>query len=95
MKFVWDDKKNKINIRKHGIDFSDTTEMFNHPMVIKLDECRDYGEDRWIGIGLLKHIIAVIVYTEQKVGNQDVIRIISARKATTYECNRYEKEIRY
>ena len=82
MKFEWDDKKNNENIQKHGIDFRDVVEMFNHPMLAQLDRRRDYGEDRWIGIGLLNNIVAVIVYLEWE--DEETIRIISARKATRH-----------
>jgi len=61
MPFVWDEKKNRDNIRKHGIDFRDVSDLFNHPMLIRLDTRQDYGEDRWIGIGRLKSIVAVVV----------------------------------
>jgi uncharacterized DUF497 family protein len=37
MKFVWDPKKNRENIRKHGIDFRDATELFNHPMLVRYE----------------------------------------------------------
>jgi uncharacterized protein len=61
MQFEWDDKKNELNIQRHGIDFADVVEMFNHPMLIALDTRQNYGEDRWIGIGLLHEIVAVVV----------------------------------
>ncbi len=64
MKFEWDSHKNEINIRKHGIDFRDVIELFEHPMLIQLDTRQDYGEDRWIGIGWMKNIVAVAVYIE-------------------------------
>ena len=90
MKYVWDDSKNKINIQKHGIDFIDVPSMFQHPMVTFLDKRMDYGEERWIGIGILKTILAVVIFTEPKV---DTIRIISARKATKHEDKIYRDEI--
>ncbi len=90
MIFKWDENKNKINIRKHGIDFSDVPEMFDHPMLVNSDTRNEYDEDRWIGIGLLKQLIAVVVFVEKR---DETIRIISARKATNYERKRYEKEI--
>ncbi len=90
MKFEWDEIKNKANIQKHRIDFNDVPIMFDQPMVISLDTRKDYGEDRWIGIGLLGSGCAVVVFVEQ---NEDVIRIISARKAEKHEQKRYEKEI--
>ena len=91
MKFEWDDDKNDKNIQKHGIDFKDVVEMFEHPMLTHLDTRQDYGEDRWIGIGLLKHIVAVTVFLEWE--DEETIRIISARKATRHESKEYNKRI--
>jgi len=91
MHFVWDQRKNIENIRKHGIDFRDVIEMFNHPMLVHLDTRQDYGEDRWVGVGLLKNVVAVVVYVEWL--DEETIRIISARKATTYEKDQYSKRI--
>lgn len=92
MKFDWDENKNKINIQKHGIDFADAVDVFNHVMLTMEDLREDYGESRWIGIGWLKALVGVVVYTEQ-VG--DTIRIISARKATKQEVRRYEKSLQH
>lgn len=91
MQFEWDEAKNALNIDKHGIDFADVVDMFNHPMLTLLDEREDYGEDRWLAIGWIKSLIGVVVYTERY---DDVIRIISARKATKNEVRRYEKSIK-
>ncbi len=90
MTYTWDDVKNRANIRRHGIDFLDVPAMFQHPMVTFLDQRRDYGEDRWIGIGILKTLLAVVVFTEPK---PDTIRIISARKATQHEERIYRDEV--
>ncbi|MDP6629571.1 MAG: BrnT family toxin [Kiritimatiellia bacterium] len=91
MKFEWDDQKNEANIRKHGIDFADVVEMFVHPMITHLDTRRDYGADRWIGIGLLRNIVAVTVYIEWE--DEETIRIISARKAKRYESEEYHTRV--
>ena len=93
MKFEWDSNKNTMNIRKHGIDFRDVIEIFEHPMLTQLDTRHDYGEDRWIGIGIIKTIVAVVVYIEWE--NEDTIRIVSARKATRHESKEYYKRISY
>lgn len=90
MRFEWDDAKNAANIRKHGIDFADVTDIFNHPMLAMLDDREDYGEARWIAIGWIHALIGVVVYTERQ---GDVIRIISARKATKHEVRRYEQSL--
>lgn len=60
-------------------------------MLVKLDNRNNYFEDRWIGIGLLLEIVVVVVYTE-RVNN--VIRIISARKATKREVEGYAEAIK-
>ncbi len=91
MGFEWDEAKNETNIRKHGIDFADAIDMFNHPMLSLEDTREEYGEERWIGLGYLAPLIGVVVYTE---GVGDVIRIISARKATKREVSRYEQAIK-
>lgn len=79
MRFEWDERKNIANIRKHGIDFADAVDIFNHPMLTLIDDRAGYDEERWIAIGRLYAYVSVVVYTE-RIG--DVIRIISARKAT-------------
>jgi uncharacterized DUF497 family protein len=91
MKFEWDDAKNEENIRKHGIDFRDVIKMFDHPMLIFLDTRLNYGEDRWIGIGLLRDVVAVVVYLEWE--DEETIRIISARRATSHESKEFSKGI--
>jgi len=87
MRFVWDEKKNRENVRKHGIDFCDVPALFDHPMLVRLD----YGEDRWVGIGLLVSIVAVVVFVEWQ--DEQTIRIISARKATAYETEQFRQRI--
>ena len=90
MRFEWNEEKNRVNIRKHGIDFRDVIAMFDCPMIVHLDTGNEYAENRWLGIGLLKHHPCVVIYTER---DSDVIRIISARKANKREVNYYAKNI--
>ena len=89
MKFIWDKHKNTINVKKHGLDFSDAFKVFESPMLVGLDERAEFGEDRWIGIGLMANRVVVIVFTEP---DENTIRVISFRKATTDERKRYEQE---
>ncbi|MFC3943638.1 BrnT family toxin [Pseudomonas gingeri NCPPB 3146 = LMG 5327] len=90
MHFEWDEIKNQANIRKHGIDFNDVPDIFQHPMLALRDDRTDYGEERWIGIGWIKILLGVVVYTERR---GDAIRIISARKATKQEAKYYAERI--
>jgi len=91
MKFEWDEAKNEINRRKHGLDFADGPEMFNGPMLVQLDTRQNYGEDRWLGVGFIRHIVAVVVYAERDKGQ--TIRLISLRKALKYEQKRFEESL--
>lgn len=91
MNFEWDEHKRKYNIQKHGLDFADAWKIFRTPMLTSLDEREDYGEDRWIGIGLLDARVVVVIFAER---SEDKIRIISLRKAFTHECIKYEKALK-
>ena len=90
MQFEWDEGKNLANIRKHGIDFKDAIDVFNHPMLAAPDLREDYGEERWLALGWMNATMAVVVYVER---SGPVIRIISARKATKGEAKRYGQSI--
>lgn len=90
MRIDWDKRKNELNIAKHGIDFADVADIFNHPMLTLRDDRLDYGEERWLGVGWIHSLIGVVVYTER---SGDVIGIISARKATKNEVRMYEQSI--
>ena len=50
VRFEWDELKNQINIRKHGIDFRDAVDVFDHPVLTAIDQREDYGEERWIAL---------------------------------------------
>jgi len=91
MRFEWDEQKRKTNIRRHGFDFADAKQVFAGPMLVRLDMRQDYGEDRWIGIGITHGRVVVVVYTEQD--NGETIRIISLRKALKHERKRFEEAI--
>ena len=91
MNFEWDEQKNEANIHKHGFDFTDAWEIFESPMLTAPDTREDYGEERWIGIGFLRERVVVIVFAER---SDDIIRVISLRKALKHERIRLEEAIR-
>ena len=64
----------------------DAIEIFKHPVLTAADRSEDFGEDRWIALGWMKLIVALVVYVER---DGDTVRIISARKATRPEIKRY------
>jgi len=89
MSYEWDEQKRQINVKKHGVDFIDVPEVFDGDTVTIPDERFDYGENRFIVIGILKNMVVVVIYTERG----DNIRIISARKATKNEQIYYFQQI--
>jgi hypothetical protein len=91
MHFEWEENKRRENIRKHGFDFVDAWKIFEAPVFTEIDDREDYGEDRWIGIGLLDARVIVIVFTER---DEDTIRVISLRKALSHEREKYEQTLR-
>ena len=91
MKCEWDPAKNAVNIEKHGIDFNDAHELFGGYRLIFLDARKDYGEKRFITVGLISDRLIVAVYTQRQ---EEIIRIISIRKANSREIERYEKTVR-
>lgn len=89
IKFEWDLKKAAANEKKHGISFEEARTVFfdeNAKLIDDPDHSED--EDRFVLLGLsssLKMMVVCHCYRDQ--GN--VIRIISARKASTYESKQY------
>lgn len=82
----WDEDKNIANIKNHDIDFCDAWKIFNEPILKKIDNRKNYGEERWIGLGRLEELIIIIVYTYRA----EKIRIISIRRANRNERKTYE-----
>lgn len=90
MKFEWDPAKNRSNIRKHGLDFGDAEEMFRGFLLVRPDTDEDYGEERWLGIGMIRGRISFVAFAERP---PDTVRIISLRKADHEEREQYKKAI--
>ena len=89
MEFEWDEPKRKSNLRNHGIDFIGIEKVFEGTTVTILDDRFDYGEERFVSFGLLDGRVVAIAHTE----TEELIRIISVRKATKNEESSYFKEI--
>jgi uncharacterized DUF497 family protein len=88
-RFEWDERKNSVNQKKHGVSFEEARTAFldENARVIP-DPDHSTEEERFILLGLSIRLRVVVVchcYRE----NEDVIRIISARKATAPERNEY------
>jgi uncharacterized DUF497 family protein len=82
--FEWDPTKEKANRKKHGLSFHEAKELFTSGIDILeiYDEEHSDAEDRFIAIGTIRAGFIVVVYTEP---HDEIIRIVSARKATKKE----------
>jgi len=89
MNFEWDDTKRKSNIKKHGIDFINAQMIFADYTLTIEDDRSDYGEERFVTFGILDGRVVVVIHTE----TENLIRIISIRKATKYEEKAYFSQI--
>jgi hypothetical protein len=94
LKFEWDSAKNRSNQKKHRVDFETAQLVFEDPMCITFVERIVDWEQRWHAIGSVEGaIILVVVHTYREKPSDDVIRIISARQATSHERKLYAKAI--
>jgi uncharacterized DUF497 family protein len=84
MRFEWDEKKNRINQTKHGMDFRQATQITG--LIFEADVREDYEEERWIGFGVIHATVVALVFT---LPSEGVIRILSLRKADKDEQENY------
>ena len=93
MKFVWDPAKEKINIQKHKITFTESCYVFADQYSLTLfDKQHSENEDRWITLGQTPNgKILLAVHTFRKIDDMEVIKFISSRKATRKEAKGYFK----
>ena len=93
MRFEWSDEKDNLNVEKHQVSFNEAKEVFLDPMHIsKLDYRFDYFEERWITLGrTAKENILVVANMFFDDNGEEIIRIISARKANQKERIFYEQ----
>ena len=88
MEFEWDPDKERSNIQRHGVDFTEAATVFGDPLELTIsDPDHSVGEYRFLSIGHSSlNRILVVSYTER----EDRIRIISARTAAPKERRQYE-----
>ena len=90
MRFEWDESKNRRNVAKHGIDFETAAVVFDDPHALSdLFQVVD-DEERWQTIGQIGLAVIFVVHTWWEDDGEDVIRLISARRATAAEKKSYE-----
>jgi uncharacterized protein len=89
--FEWDEAKAKSNERKHAVRFEDAMLVFADSYALVMQDRSEQGELRWQTLGLVGGIVPLLVaHTVYNEGEDEVIRIISARKASRKERIRYD-----
>ena len=92
MRFEWDDAKSRLNESKHQVDFETATLVFDDPLHVSLLDRGERGEERWKTIGLVNgSVLLFVAHSTWEEGDEQVVRIISARGATPMERKRYEE----
>jgi uncharacterized DUF497 family protein len=91
MEFAWDPRKNRINARKHGISFKTAMLVFDDPFQVAYQDREVEGEARWQTIGMANDLqLLLVAHTVKDEGEEEeLIRILSARKATRRERSIY------
>ena len=90
VRFEWDGYKNRANIVKHGVGFDEARRVFSDPYVIIREDSVVEGEQRLHAIGYVDRVL-LVVHTVREEGLGEIIRIISAPKATPAERKLYEE----
>jgi uncharacterized DUF497 family protein len=92
VRFEWDEAKAKSNARKHGVRFEDAMLVFSDPYALVEQDRLEDGELRWQTLGLAGGIVLLLVaHTVRDEQGDEIIRIISARKAIRKERQRYDE----
>jgi uncharacterized DUF497 family protein len=88
VKFIWDERKNLINIRKHRFDLARAVPAFSGPLRKEYydDKHSSLVEERFLFAGYAENAVLLVSFTEP---DPETIRLISARKAEKYEVEVY------
>ena len=90
LEFEWHDAKAEANLRDHGVSFELAKTVFKDPFAVeRLDDREDYGEERFIIIGMAEgQVLLFVAYTER----EERIRLLSARRVTQHEQDDYFRQ---
>jgi uncharacterized DUF497 family protein len=90
LRFEWDERKSTVNRRKHGVSFEEArTVFFDENALLRPDEEHSEEEDRFVLLGFSARLRTLVVCHGYRQGDE-VIRLISARRANAFERQQYE-----
>jgi uncharacterized protein len=99
MLFEWDERKNRQNKKKHGVSFELAASVFNDPHALSIPDDSCETEERWLTTGAVEGVLIILIvhiWQEGREGEgyEEVVRIISARKATPAERQAHENQFK-
>lgn len=90
MRYSWDQRKNRINLIKHGVAFDDACHIFDGAVLEQVDDRFNYGEERIYAIGVVHGVEITVIYTDP---DDEERRLIAAWRSTPSEIRAYWKKI--
>ena len=91
MRFEWDEGKNRRNLAKHKVSFETASLVFEDPRALSVQDRVVEGEERWQTVGMVSGTVLFVAHTYREQAGDQVIRLISARKAIAHERRAYPK----
>ncbi len=85
MRFEWDEKKNRRNLAKHKISFETASAVFDDPQALSIRDRVVEGEERCQTLGMVSDVVVIVAHSYRDHPDGELIRLISARKATARE----------
>jgi uncharacterized protein len=85
MQFEWDEVKNQRNLAKHKISFETAKSVFDDPWQLSVQDRVVHGEERWQTLGMVSGVVVIVAHTWAEADSGQMLRLISARKATARE----------
>lgn len=91
MRWLWSDDKNRRNLVDHGLSFETAALVFDDPLALTREDPHP-DEERWRTLGMIGSLTVFVVHTwPDDEGDDEIGRIISARKASAHERRAYEE----
>lgn len=93
LRLEWDEAKARANLGKHKVTFETAARVFADPLHVTVQDRIEQGEMRWQTLGVVDgNVMLLVAHLWLDDDDGEIIRIISARRATRAEWRRYEQE---
>ena len=90
MRYEWNQDKDRVNQAKHKVSFETACLVFEDPIHLSIQDRHEHSDERWQTLSMVDEVVLLLV-AHTVVEDEELIRIISARKATRKEKQIYEQ----